>query len=331
MTSGDILNIRPLAVAAVAAVAALCYARSSGAQASDPPPAWAFPLNPPDKPSTRPKQPDKLEHVPGSRVAYTDRQLDDEFFTPDWFPAEHPPMPQIVAHGRKPAWPCGLCHLATGNGGPAEAALPGLPAGYIIEQVGEFRAGRRAAAQPAMVSANDMIKEAKAVSDVDLAAAARYFSQLRFTSHFHVVETARAPKTRVGGVSLYVKIPGAGTEPLGERIVEVPDDARQWELGNAHTDFTAYVPKGSIARGEKLVASGDGAAPCRTCHGSDLRGIGNVPPLAGRSPSYLARQLYDIQHGTRRGPTVARMLPEVAHMTPPDRIAIVAYLASLQP
>ena len=57
--------------------------------------------------------------------------------------------------------------------------------------------------------------------------------------------------------------------------------------------------------------------------------MGNVPPLAGRSPSYLARQLYDIQHGTRQGPVVVPMLPEVVHMTPGDRIAIVAYLASL--
>jgi cytochrome c553 len=324
------LNIRLLAVAVCGAVAALCAARSS-AQASDPPPAWAFPVNPPDEPQTGPKHPDRLEHVRGSPVTYTDQQLNDESFIVDWFPAEHPPMPKIVARGRKPAMPCALCHMVTGNGGPAEAALPGLPASYIIEQVGEFRAGRRAAAQPAMLSAHDMVMEAKAVSAADLAAAAQYFSQLRFTSHFHVVESDTAPKTRIGGVSLYTRIPGAGSELLGARIVEVPSDTWQWQLGNPHADFTAYVPKGSIARGEKLVASGDGAAPCRTCHGPDLRGVGNIPPLAGRSPSYLTRQLYDIRHGTRSGPAVALMLPEVAHMTPADRIAIVAYLASLQP
>ena len=295
------------------------------------PSPWAFPVNPPHKPSTGPAQPNKLEHVIGSPVAYTERQLDDEFFTADWFPAEHPPMPRIVASGRKPTMPCALCHMVTGNGGPAEAALPGLPVSYIIEQVQEFRAGRRTAAQPAMLSARDMIMEAKAVSAADLAAAARYFSQLRFNSHFHVVESDRAPKTRVGGISLYTKVPGAGTEPLGERIVEVPTDTSRWELGDPHADYTAYVPKGSIARGESLVASGDGAAPCRSCHGPDLRGVGNVPPLAGRSPSYLARQLYDIKHGTRRGPVVAPMLPEVVHMTSADRIAIVAYLGSLPP
>ena len=91
------------------------------------------------------------------------------------------------------------------------------------------------------------------------------------------------------------------------------------------------MPKGSIARGEKLVAAGGGAMPCRACHGQDLRGIGNIPPLAGRSPSYLARQLYDMQYGTRRGPAVAPMLAEVAHMTPADGIAIVAYLGSMKP
>lgn len=317
--------------AVLGAAAALWVAQPSCAQTPDPPPAWAFPVNPPPERAAGPPSPNKLEHVPGSSRAYTDRQLGDEFFTPDWFPREHPTMPKIVAYGNRPAVACGACHLATGNGGPAEAALPGLPASYIIEQVKEFRSGRRVAAQPNMESVGGMVVEARQVTDADLAAAARYFSRLRFISHFHVVETDTVPRTRVGLVSVHVKIPGAGSEPLGARIVEVPDVARQWQLGNPHTSFTAYVPRGSIARGEKLVASGGGAVPCRACHGPDLTGIGNVPPLAGRSPSYLARQLYDIQHGARRGPTVALMLPEVAHMTPADRIAIVAYLASLEP
>ncbi|HEY7889554.1 MAG TPA: c-type cytochrome [Steroidobacteraceae bacterium] len=323
--------MRAFAGVLVGAAAAMWVAQPSRAQTSDPPPPWAFPVNPPPERSTGPKPPNRLEHVTGSPLAYTDRQLGDGFFTADWFPGEHPPMPRIVEYGRKPATACTYCHLTSGNGGPAEAALPGLPASYIIEQVKEFQAGRRVAAQPDMESVRGMVVEARQVNDADLAAAARYFSQLRFTSHFHIMETDTVPQTRVGDVSIYVRIPGAGSEPLGARIVEVPNDARQWELGNPHTDFTAYVPQGSIARGEKLVASGDGAAPCRACHGPDLRGMGNVPPLAGRSPSYLARQLYDIQHGTRRGPTVAPMLAEVAQMLPSDRIAIVAYLGSLQP
>ncbi len=314
--------------AGIGAAVLLCLAGAGiAADPPDPPPAWAFPVNPPSHASPAPAA-GKIEHVAGSKLGFTDRELNDEFFVPDWYPAEHGPTPPAVETGRKPAlMPCAACHLPTGNGGPAEAALPGLPARYIVEQIGEFRAGRRTVAQPKMQSAREMEKVAKAVSDADLAAAASYFSRLAFTSHFHVVETDTAPKTRVGLISLQVKIPGS--EPLGQRIVEVPDDAKQWEFGNAHTEFTAYVPKGSIRRGAALVSSGGGGAPCSTCHGPGLKGMGNAPPLAGRSPSYLARQLYDIQHGTRKGPAVALMLPEVAHMTPADRIAIVAYLASL--
>lgn len=314
--------------AGLGAAALLCFVGASLAvDVPDPPPAWAFPVNPPSKTSSAPA-PDRIEHVAGSKLAFTDRQLNDEFFVADWFPSEHGPMPAAVTTGRKPAvMPCAVCHLPTGNGGPAEAALPGLPASYILEQINEFRAGRRTVAELKMRSAREMEKVAKAVTDSDLAAAARYFSGLKFTSHFHVVETDTAPRTRIGLVCLHVKIPGS--EPLGQRIIEVPDDAKQWEFGNPHTEFTAYVPKGSMRRGAVLVASGDGAAPCRSCHGPDLKGTGNVPPLAGRSPSYLARQLYDIRHGTRQGPAVAPMLPEVANMTPDDRIAIVAYLASL--
>ncbi|MGH6878460.1 MAG: c-type cytochrome, partial [Rhizomicrobium sp.] len=284
-----------------AALALWCGGAALAAVAPDPLPAWAFPVNPPGHSNANPQSPKTIEHVRGSKVTFTNRQANDLFFTLDWFPGEHGPMPPAVATGRKPgAMPCAVCHLPTGNGGPAEAALPRLPASYIIEQINEFRAGRRTVAEPKMKSARGMEKEAKAVTDADVAAAARYFSQLEFTSHFHVVETDTAPKTRVGLVSLHVKI--AGSEPLGQRIVEVPNDARQWELGNPHTEFTAYVPKGSIRRGAALVSSGDGAVPCRSCHGADLKGSGAVPGLAGRSPSYLARQLYDIKHGTRKGP-----------------------------
>ncbi len=318
----------------LAGVTAFAASAALAAPANDPPPPWAFPVNPPRHAPTAPapKKPDVLRHIAGSKAAFTDKQLDDPYFTTDWFPDEHPAMPAIIASGHKPtAEACTYCHLPSGAGGPAEAALPGLPEGYIVEQLQEFRAGRRKAAQSQMESPQGMEREARALSDADIAAAAKYFSQLPFKSHFHVIETDTVPKTAVRGVSLNAKIPGGGSEPLGRRIVEVPDDFDDLELGNPHADITAYVPKGSIKRGAALVASGDGAAPCSTCHGLDFKGIGNVPPLAGRSASYIVRQLYDIQYGTRRGPAVALMQPEVAHMTADDRIAIAAYLASLKP
>jgi cytochrome c553 len=330
---GAILNIRHAAAAAFGVAALVTVAGLGFAAApADPVPAWAFPVNPPPHHDPAPGTP-KVEHLPGSTLSYTDTQLDDPFFSVDWFPHEHPVMPQVVASGRKPAtWACSFCHLPTGLPGAEGASLAGLPASYIIEQVNEMRAGRRGPAQPKMMSPNGMNREARAVSMDDLNAAAAYFSSLPFHAHVRVVETDIVPKTEPVEVSILAPVTGAGsgTEPLGARIIEVPEDLKRYQFGDPRFLFVAYVPKGSVARGEALVASGDGAAPCRTCHGLDLKGMGLVPGLAGRSPSYLVRQLYDIQHGTRTGPTVAPMLPEVATMTAGDRIAIAAYLASLK-
>jgi hypothetical protein len=50
-------------------------------------------------------------HVPGSRLGFTQTQIDDSFNAPDWF-TDHPRMPQVVARGRKPdVWACAACHL----------------------------------------------------------------------------------------------------------------------------------------------------------------------------------------------------------------------------
>jgi cytochrome c553 len=143
-----------------------------------------------------------------------------------------------------------------------------------------------------------------------------------------VVEAALVPKTEVVGYDL-AAIKGEGKEPIGERILELPDDPTLFYLGDWRTRITAYVPPGSIARGKVLVENGAGAQPCTLCHGMHLQGAGVIPPLAGRSPSYIVRQLYDIQYGFRKGPAVMLMRPQVAHLNARDRIAIAAYLASL--
>ena len=117
-----------------------------------------YPVNPPDRAVAYPAPSDKIEHVAGSNASFTDRQLVAAFFVADWFPAEHGPMPSIVSTGRKPTVkPCGLCHLPDGNGGPAEAALSGLSASYIREQISEFRAGRRSAAEIGRASCRERV------------------------------------------------------------------------------------------------------------------------------------------------------------------------------
>jgi cytochrome c553 len=64
------------------------------------------------------------------------------------------------------------------------------------------------------------------------------------------------------------------------------------------------------------------------CHGQDLNGLGPVPGIAGRSPSYIVRQLYDIQRGTRKGTWSPLMEQVVNNLTQDDMIAIAAYVAS---
>jgi cytochrome c553 len=129
---------------------------------------------------------------------------------------------------------------------------------------------------------------------------------------------------------MLVVIEGGGTEPLGMRIVETAQNLEPTELRDSQSPFIAYVPVGSVKKGEDLVTKGGGGKTlrCSICHGQDLKGLGNVPFLAGRSPSYIARQMYDIQKGNRKGPWSPLMKEAMANLTTDDMVAIAAYIAS---
>ncbi len=132
---------------------------------------------------------------------------------------------------------------------------------------------------------------------------------------------------------MYLPIEGAGREPIGDRIIEVPESVEASEvLRDPRSGFVAYVPTGSVAKGKLLATTGAGKTlACSGCHGPDLRGLGPVPGIAGRSPSYLVRQLYDMQQGTRKGEWTELMQPVVKNLTPEEMLEIAAYTASLQP
>lgn len=105
---------------------------------ADEPPPWAYPVNPP---GFKPRPEDSiLRRVPGSSVTYSVTQLSNRFLAPIWHPDDHPPLPQIVATGRKPnVLACGFCHRADGSGGPENSSLAGLPAAYIVQQMADFK------------------------------------------------------------------------------------------------------------------------------------------------------------------------------------------------
>ena len=293
-------------------------------------PAWAYPWVPDFKVAPADDVP---QHVPDSTASFTVKQERDLFFVPDWHPDDHPPMPDVVAHGRMPdVRACGSCHRAAGTGGPENASLAGLPAAYIMQQIEDYKSGARKFAGPQRSPSVVMTAIAKASNEEEIKAAAAYFSSLKPKANIKVVETDIVPVTQIARV-FYMLVKDGGTEPIGQRIIETPVDAAQFEHRDTRSQFIAYVPKGSIAKGEVLATTGGAGitTPCITCHGPDLRGVAPIPGIAGRSPSYLVRQLYDFQQHARAGSAGAPMGPVVEKLSPDDMISLAAYVTSLTP
>jgi cytochrome c553 len=184
--------------AAWALGAALCAAPLiMPAQAEDVPPTWAYAVNPPDfkvKPDDGTPR-----HVPDSTAGFTVTQARDLFFTLDWHPSDHPPLPDTVAYDRKPdVMACGVCHRADGPGGPENASRAGLPAQYIVQQMVDFKSGARTTSVPQRIPPQLMIKTAKGITDAEIEQAAVYFSGLKPRAVIKVVETCQRPASPGG-------------------------------------------------------------------------------------------------------------------------------------
>jgi cytochrome c553 len=282
-------------------------------------PSWAFPaINgslPPEEGS---------KSLPGSTKTYTPAQIDDLMNPPDWFPDEHAPAPALVQRGHGTAMACGACHLMSGEGHPESAGLTGFTAAYVMQQMADFKSGARK-------DAARMNTIAKDVSDEESRQVAEWFAALKPTAWTKVIEADTVPKTIVGQGRMRFVAPGGGTEPIGARIITVPQDQNRARSRDPKSGFTAYVPVGSIAKGRALAETGASGKTiaCGICHGDSLRGLGNVPRLAGLHPIYIARQLYLFKDGTRNGVDAQLMKKPVARLTDDDILAIAAYLGSL--
>lgn len=300
------------------------------ALASEGLPAWAFLWDPTVQ---VPPPDDRPNRLAGSDVTFSWKQARDLFVAPDWHPDAHPAMPDVVAKGRKPeVRACGSCHRVEGTGGPENASLAGLPVAYIIQQIADFKSGARIMSGPPRPSTQFMLASIKGMTDADIHAAAEYFAALKRKSIIKVVERETIPKTGPSRL-FYVKSLAGGTELLGQRIVEMPDDADQFELRDSRATFTAYVPIGSVAKGETLAQTGgsERTTACTLCHGPELKGTDTIPGIAGRSPSYVVRQLYEFQHGGRSEGAGAMMKPVVDKLSHEDMISLAAYVSSLDP
>lgn len=323
------VRLRTLAVLLLPFAAALLAPMPAKSQEG--PPAWAYPINPPDLKL----QPDDgtMRRVSGSNAGYTLTQLRDRFVSPNWHPGDYPPQPEIVAVGRKPdVFACGFCHRADGPGGPENANLTGLGAAYIVQQMADFKSGARKSSVPDRGPPTLKASLAKAITDAEVEAAAAYFSSIKPRSIVSVIETDTVPKTYVTGWHLAVMKTGE-KEPIAQRLIEVPEDLEQFVNRDTRARFIAYAPGGSIKKGQALaISGGEGKTlPCGTCHGSDLKGLGPIPGIAGRSPSYIVRQLYDFKYATRAGIGSALMKASVEKLAVEDMLALAAYAASLAP
>jgi cytochrome c553 len=285
-------------------------------------PDWAFLT--PDK-----QQPPATEesgpiHVPGSSKEYTAAQIDDLSNPPVWFPDESGSAPSVVQHGKGAALACGSCHLMSGHGHQESADLAGLSADYIVRTMGDFKSGTRI--DPARMNAI-----AKGMSDEDIKQAADWFASLKPGGWVKVVETDMVPKSYVSVKGRQrLPLPGGGMEPLGNRIIELPQNLASATSRDPHSGFIAYVPTGSVAKGAALVKTGGSnkTISCAICHGDSLEGLGDVPRIAGLHPAYVARQLYAFQTGTNHSVSSALMKKVVANLTPDDILAIAAYAAA---
>jgi cytochrome c553 len=304
-------------------------------------PVWAYPVSASSPlPVGDPAAPtgERVEHVAGSTAGYTKMQITNLFFAADWFPASHPAMPPVVATGRRPdVYACAHCHQPGGLGRPENQSLAGLPAAYLEQQMEDFRNDLRRSSEPRMGPQGRMIQVAKAATSEEIKTAAEYFASLKPQKWIRVVETDTVPVTKPEGWMLVAENPAA-KEPIGERVIEVSEDFAQSELRNPMSGFVAYVPRGSLKAGEALVKTGGHGKflSCTMCHGKDLKGqyrkgMGNVPSIAGRSPSQMTRQLIDFRSGARQGVNSPLMRLLASKLSNEDIVAVTGYLASLNP
>jgi cytochrome c553 len=288
-------------------------------------PDWAF--NIPDRVQPTAVKLEGIIKAPGSAKEYAATKIAGNANPPDWFPDQHPPAPRVVAGGPEIRFACGSCHLMSGQGHPESADIAGMPAAYLIRQMANYKAGTRQ-------DEARMGPIAKAAADDDVRQAAEYFASLKPGVWVKVIETATPPKTFIATAGRHRQLhPDGGTEPIGRRILEIPADPFRTEIRDPHSGFIAYVPPGSIAKGEELAKGGESGKTlaCAPCHGDALQGKGEVPRLAGLQPLYVARQLFDLQYGSRGGKAAEQMKPIVANLSEDDIIAISSYLGSLPP
>ena len=270
--------------------------------------------------------------LPGSDRSFTRNEAYFDYGPADWYPGDHPQMPAIVARGKQSIKlrACGLCHYPNGQGRTENAHVAGLSEQYILQQLDAFVAGTRRSADRRKANTNEMAMIAASLTAEERKQAAAYFASMPYRKMIRVVETIEVPQVRTTTNGLMLPLDELPRVPLGKRIIMVPENPERTLMNrDPRGQWIAYVPVGSVAAGEKLVTSGGSKTmQCSLCHGPGLKGLADIPPIAGRTATYAMRQLWDFKQGTRQN---LLMKSVVENLSAEDMLYISAYLASLQP
>jgi cytochrome c553 len=281
-------------------VLALAFGGIVAAQSPAPAsPDWAYgfpPLAPGESPATAgpaaspavpPRQPDTtLKRIPGSSQAFTLDHIRDYWDVGDWFPDDHPPMPNVVVHGRQPhVRGCAMCHMPNGKGRPENAPVAGLPEAYIVQQLMDFKNDLRASADPRKLNTAQMIEAAKDMTDEEVQAAARYFSSIEVDA----MDPRRRSRDRAEDAALGQRLHSGtrGRDGAHRRSHHRVTGgcgavrAARPAFGLRGLRAPRQPREGGRARRERRRQD----TPCGICHGTDLKGLGPVPGIAGRLPA----------------------------------------------
>ena len=314
------------------AAAIVCVALPiTTATAADTPPRWAYIEN--NRNYKPPVDDGNLVRVPDSTAGYTWTQLRDPIHRADLAPGR----PCAIA-GYRSQWPQARCvrvRVLSSRGRPRWSGKrrPCRPSEKLHHPAnGRLQERRPQHRRPWPLATEPDDRSFQADHRCRGASGGGLFLRPEAAQAHHGGRKRHRAEKLHRGV-LWAAAEGSEREPLGERIVEIPDELQRFESRDPRSTFTAYVPVGSLAKGEALVTKGGPGrtVACAPCHGPDLKGLGPLPSIAGRSPSYMFRQLYDFKHGARAGEWSPLMAQVVSNLDQEDMLAIVAYLASLHP
>ena len=136
-----------------------------------------------------------LLRLSGSDRGFTVAEITSPYNPADWFPGDHPPMPDIVAHGKEATRfrACAICHYPNGQGLMQNAPVAGLPVDYFLRQIADFASGRRKSADLNKANAFEMAAMARNLTPAEARAAADYFASMPFKPWVRVVESDTVP------------------------------------------------------------------------------------------------------------------------------------------